>query len=321
MANINYKKIIIPSSLHPDTILGIFLLKRFGNSKYPGVDKAEIEIRQTLLENETSVSLKEKGVLCLDLGGGDLDHHNKEGKILSELIADDLGMLHEAALSKLLAYAKRDDQYGMGTISTDQIDRAFGLSGLISSVNKTVGNTEAILQIVFPLLEAHYLEERKRTNDLPIEFAQMLKNGKAEVFDVKQGNKKLKVVVLESDNVSMPGWLKSSIGQKADVVYQRKSLGFTNILTKQFKRVDLRWLAAYLRDEELKLRGKVITYSTNDLMKPGKIFDIPEWYYDKATNSILNGGVNPKGIEPTMISVERMKNILKEALSRQISFH
>lgn len=317
--NIDYKKIIIPSSLHPDTILGIFLLRRFGNAKYFGVENAEIEIRQVLPENETNISLKEKGIICLDVGGGEFDHHAKEGKILSELIAEDLGILDDPAILKLLLYAQRDDKYGIGTISIDQIDRAFGLSGLISSLNKTVGNTEKILQIIFPLLEAHYLEERKRTSELPKEFEEYLAQGKGEVFNFTQGSKKLKVVVLESDNVSMAGWLKSSIGIKADVVCQRKSSGHTNILTKQFKRVDLRWLVAYVRNEELQLRGRTLAYSMYDLMKPGNISDIPEWYYDRATNSLLNGGVNPKGVEPTIIPLERIKIIIKNALSKEFS--
>jgi len=309
-----YQKIIIPSSLHPDTILGIFLLKKFGGGKYTGIETAELEIRQALPENETGASLKEKGVICLDLGGGEFDHHGKE-KILSELVAADLGILQDSGLAKLLEYAKRDDKYGMGTISEDRIDRAFGLSGLISSLNKTLGHNEKVVTVLFPLLEAHYLEEKKRTSELPLEFESYLQQGKAEIFYVKQNKKKLKVVAIESDNASMPGWLRSSVGQKADVVCQRKSAGYTNILTKQFKRVDLRWLAAHVRREEQKLRGKV-PYLLNDLLKPGSILEIPQWYYDTATNSLLNGGTNPGGIEATIIPFEKIKEILKEALAK-----
>src|SRR3989338_6858275 len=314
----NYYKIIIPSSLHPDTILGIFLLKKFGSTKYPGIENAEIEIRQALQEGETSDSLKEKGIICLDVGGGDLDHHQK-GKILSELVSLDVGVMEDPAILKLLAYAERDDKHGVGTISTDQLDRTFGLSGLISSLNKTTESPARILDIVFPLLEAHYLEERKRTSELPQEFEKYLRAGKAEIFEVKQRGKKLKIVALESDNVSMPGWLKSSIGLKADVVCQRKTSGYTNILTKQFKRVDLRWLAAYLRDEELQLKGKNIEYPPIELMKPGKLESVSEWYYDRATNSLVNGGANPKGVEPTKISITRIKEAMREALPRYMA--
>src|SRR3989344_4883964 len=104
-----YKRIIIPSSLHPDTILAIFLLRKFGSLKYPGIDTAEIDIRQVLAENETPALLKQQGTICLDVGGGEFDHHaNKEGKILSELVANDLGVITDPALAKLLAYAQRD---------------------------------------------------------------------------------------------------------------------------------------------------------------------------------------------------------------------
>jgi len=168
-----------------------------------------------------------------------------------------------------------------------------------------------------PLIEAHYLEEKKKIEELPREFEEKLKEGKAEIFEVKQEKKKLKVVVLESNNLSMAGWLKSSEGVKADVVCQKVSSGYVNILTKPLKRVDLRWLAAYLRNEEAKLRGRRLRYLTPDLMQPGKIPEVPEWYYDRATNSVLNGGPNPKGILPTSIFLERIKEILKEALSQK----
>lgn len=315
--NLFFQKIILPTRPQPDTILGIFLLKNFGKEKYPGIEKAEIEIWQELPENKTPGSLGREGVLVLDLGGGKFDHHQTK-KTLSQLVAEDLEILNDSALQKLLTYGERDDKYGLGTISSDPIDKALGLSGLIASLNRVFPeNPEKVIDIVSPLIEAHYLEEKKRTGELPKEFEEKIKVGKAEIFEVKQDKKKLKVVILESDNLSMAGWLKASAGQKADVVCQKVSSGYVNILTKPLKRVDLRWLAAYLRNEEGKLRGRRLKYLTFDLMRPGKIPEIPEWYYDRATNSILNGGPNPKGILPTAIPLERIKEILKEALSQK----
>jgi hypothetical protein len=166
------------------------------------------------------------------------------------------------------------------------------------------------------LLEAHLIEEKRRTQEIPEEFEKKLKEGKAEVFQVKQNKKDLKVVVLESDNLSMAGWLKSVGGLKADVVCQRNSAGFTNILTKPMKMIDLRWTSAYLRKAESEMRDRKLTCSTYDLMKDGKISEVPEWYYDRATNSVLNGGANPQGVLPTAISLETIKDILKEALAQ-----
>ena len=88
----NYKKIIIPSRPHPDVIVGIFLLIKFGQEKYPGIKDASIEIWQELPAGDTSESLEQKGVLLLDVGESKFDHH-KTGKNLSQLIAEDLEIL------------------------------------------------------------------------------------------------------------------------------------------------------------------------------------------------------------------------------------
>lgn len=311
----NYQKIIIPTRPHPDVIVGIFLLTKFGAEKYPGVKNASIEIWQELPAGDTNLSLQEKGVLLLDLGGGKFDHHST-GKNLSQLIAEDLEILTDPSIVKILTYAERDDKHGLGTVSNDPLDKAFGLSGLIASLNKTEDDHEKIVKIILPLLEAHHTEEKRRTQELPQEFEKKLSEGKAEIFEVKQGKKNLKVVVLESDNLSMAGWLKSANGQRADVVCQKKSSGFTNILTKPLKNVDLRWPVAYLRKAEAEVRDRKLNCSTFDLMKPGKIEEIPEWYYDRATNSVLNGGASPKGILPTAISLEIIIEILKESLAQ-----
>jgi len=308
-----YQKIIIPSRPHPDVIVGIFLLVEFGSKKYPGLKDVEIDIWQELPAGDTS-SLNENGVLLLDVGEGKFDHH-KTNKNLSQLIAEDLGVSSEPALKKMLNYAERDDKYGLGTVSKDPLDKAFGLSGLTAALNKTEGSASKVVKIILPLLGAHYLEEKRRTYELPKEFDKKLEQGKAQVFGVKQNKKNLKVVVLESDNLSMQGWLKSVSGIKADVVCQKNSSGFTNIMTRPLKNIDLRWLAAYLRKAESEVKNKKLTCSTFDLMKAGKIGEVPEWYYDRATNSVLNGGASPKGILPTVIPLETIIEIIKQALA------
>ena len=310
-----YRKIIIPTILQPDTIVAIFLLRKFGVKKYPGIEKVEIEIRNTLPKNETSESLFKKGFFLIDIGGGRFDHHFR-GKTVSQLIAEDLKIANNPTLTKLLTFAERDDKYGMGTISKDSIDKAFGLSGLISNINKIFGSDpQKVLDIVIPVIHAHYLEEKRRHTDLPEEFEGKLKNKKAEIFFVKQKGKKIKVVAIESDNPSIVGWLRSSIGVKADVVLQKASSGHINIMTRPLKRVDLRLTVGLLRQVEIKASNRTVSIPPLETMKPGRLSEVPEWYYDTATNSILNGGINPKGTIPTSISFEKIKEIVKEGLS------
>jgi len=311
-----YNTILLPTRPQPDTIAGIFLLKVFGKSKYPGVENASVGVLSDLPKGETADSLAKKGNLLIDVGGSRFDHHNKKGTTASQLIAQDLGIDKNAALTKLLNYAERDDKYGRGTISQDPLDKAFGLSGLIAVLNKALPTEpEKVVNYVIPLLKAHYVEERKRTEDLPKEFEERIQNGTAEVVQARHKGKNIRFATLESDNPSMTGWLRSAEGVRADVVVQKTSAGHVNITTRPLKRIDLRWAAALLRKEEADRRNRSVNLSAADFMRTGRIEEVPEWYYDRATNSMLNGGIIPKGVEPTAIEFEMIKELVKEGLA------
>ena len=161
----DFTKIILPTRTQPDTLVAIFILKTYGREKFPGIDKAKIEVWQEMPTGENEESLLAKGVLLLDFGGGKLDHHGKEIKTTaSNLVVELLGIQNEASLTKLLEYAKRDDFFGKGTLSTDPIDRALGLSGLVGALNKCLpNNPEQVPDYIIPLLWAHHQEELKRT--------------------------------------------------------------------------------------------------------------------------------------------------------------
>lgn len=80
------------------------------------------------------------------------------------------------------------------------------------------------------------------------------------------------------------------------------------------KRIDLRWTAALLRQEETEVRKRGLKLPEGYLMKPGRIKEVPEWYYDRATNSILNGGIIQKGVEPTAVSFAMVKELVQAGL-------
>lgn len=314
-----FHTIVIPTRPQPDTIAAIFLLKFFGSEKYPGIKEAKIESRNTLPKGETPESMAERGYFLLDIGGGPFDHHAARGKVTaSQLVANDLGISDNPTLSKLLQYAERDDKYGKGTISTDPIDRAFGLSGLVAAMNKSLPeNPQRVVELILPLLLAHYKEEVRRTEELPKEFEQHLSEGKAEVFEIKYRDKKMKAVIVVSSSASLAGWLRSQEGLKADIVAQFLDSGHLNILTRPAKRIDLRMLAAVVRTREAMLRKRDIEASLSYLMRPGRIPEVPEWYYDRATNSLQNGGVNPGATSQTAISRGELKEIIELAFSDQ----
>lgn len=309
-----YQKILLPARPQPDTIVAIFLLKSFGRQKYPGVENAVVEVLTNLPEGETEESLRQKGLLALDLGGQRFDHHQKNTTV-SALVVSDLGIQENPLFSKLLQYAERDDKHGLGTISNDQLDRAFGLSGLIAALNKSLPeNPNQVVNYILPLLKGHYLEEKRRLVDLPKEYEDKLANGTAHEFIVKHKKKGVKVVSLEANSPSMAGWLKSAHGPKADVVIQKNSSGHTNIITQQIKKIDLRKAIALIRTQEAAKRSYEFTVALEDLQKPGRLNEVPEWYYDRATNSLLNGGVIPKGTNPTLLTLQEITELAMQGL-------
>lgn len=309
-----YQKIILPARPQPDTIVGIFLLKNFGKEKYKGIEHASVEVLASLPKEENEESLSQKGMFLIDVGKGKFDHH-AQGKTASRLIAEDLGIADNPVFAKLLAYTQRDDKYGKGTVSQDPLDKAFGLSGLIAALNKTLPQSpNEVVEYILPLLAGHYIEEKKRVEDLPKEFKEKLQSGKAQEFQTKHKGKNISVAVIQSDNPSMAGWLRSASGVKADVVMQKTESGYVNILTRPLKRIDLREVASLIREEEARKRG--IQIQTTDLTIPGRIMEIPDWYYDRATNSLLNGGTNPQGVFPTQIPYAQIIELLHKGLTK-----
>jgi hypothetical protein len=191
------------------------------------------------------------------------------------------------------------------------------LSGLITVLNKAHGqNHMKIVEAVLPLFEAYYIEENRRTKEMPQEVQEKLASGKADSFMVKQRDKKLKVIIIESDSPSLTGYLRSQMGGAYDVVAQWSSSGHLNIMTRPAKKVDLRSTAALIRAEELQEKGS--TRPIDELAQTGKIPEIPEWYYDNKTNSLQNGAMARKDVPPTKIEKIALRKLLELGLSEQL---
>jgi len=313
-------KIIMFPKIQPDTTIALFLLKTFGEELFLGIRGVEVDFWTKVPEGKDPKQFEQEGVLLLDMGGGRFDHHNKRDAgskmALSKIVAQELGVVDDPAIEKLLAYAHRDDVEGKGTISKDPLDRAFGLSGLIMSMNRDYpDNPKKVLQAVWPLIESHYHEEKRRNHELPIEYKKLGDDKKTKEMSVRQGSKKLKVVLLESDNVAMPGFLRANKEVQADVVVQKMSSGHVNVVTKQWKKVDLKNLVIVLRVDEMRRKGVDLKKINWDMIgRPGFLDEAPQWYYDTAATTIQNGGVCPQNIEPTSIPWEEFPNLMEIGL-------
>lgn len=304
--------LILPTRPQPDTIVAIFLLKTFGAARFPSIENFQVKV-DPATPTESFEELVAKHIIPLDVGGGLLDHHGTE-RCTSELVADFLQISGDPALAKLLAYAKRDDAFGKGTVSSDPLDRAFGLSGLIASLNKQYpGEAQKIVEIVLPLLDAHYGASHEHLIELPAEVEERKRSGEYTETQVVQGGKRFKIAFVVSDRPGMVTFLRSFQGPRADVVVQKSQLGNrVCIVTRQERKVDLSAVAALIRMKEAELRDIKLPKDSSYWSQNGKIAELQMWYVDPATNSILNVGT---AADDTLIPWNEMQRLVSKGLA------
>ncbi|TAL20109.1 hypothetical protein EPN90_01705 [Patescibacteria group bacterium] len=310
------KTIAIFPKVQPDTVAAILLLKDYGEKHFPGIARAEVVFWTALPAGQTAEQCEAAGILPIDLGGGTFDHHHAERgehqESAATLVAKYLGVEKDPALQKLLAYAKRDDLEGKGTISEDPLDRAFGLSGLITTYGRMHKDEPAALVVlVLPLLRAHVAQERQRYEENPKEWKALKAAGRGQEFRVKGQRGIFAVAVAESDNISLPGFLRAYF--QADVVIQRLSSGHVNIITNQKKQVDLRPVAAAVRAAEAEKLG--VKISAAALAAQGRVSELPMWFFDVMATTLQNGGVDPQDIPPTSLTLEEIIAAVKKGLA------
>ena len=303
-----------------DTAIAYFLLCQYGEQKFIGINNAPVVFWSELPEGRDTDELEEEGYILIDLGGSKFDHHNlgpdNKSFSASHLIAQYLGIEDRPEIQKLLEFARRDDLEGKGTISSDSIDRAFGFSGLLMSLNKNLsGNPKRILEIVLPFLQSHYLEEYRRHEILPEEYAQLLRDGRIKEFKATHFSNQLKVIYIESDNAAMAGYLRSrAVG--ADLVIQRSASGHVNFVSNQQSKLRIHKLAREVKLLEASKQDLLLLVdSMEELEKPGRTEGLPHWFYDARAITLQNGGVNPGDIPPTKLNYAEIEHAVKIGLN------
>ncbi len=310
--------IAIFPKIQPDTVAAVLLLRLYGEKQFPGVTSAGLVFWTALPEGKTAAGLEAEGVLPIDLGGGTFDHHSAaEGRAVKEcaatLVAKHLGVDADPALAKLLAYVKRDDLEGKGTVSEDPLDRTFGLSGLMTTYGRMHhDDPQRLVDLVLPFFDAHIREQVQRQVENPKEWKALKADGKGQELTMRGKRAAWKVAVVESENISLPGFLRAYFHM--DVVIQRLPSGHVNIITNQKKNVALAPVAAAVRDAEANRRN--LDVNEADLARPGRIDALPMWFYDVMANTLQNGGIKPQHIEPTALSLEEIISAVKKGLAQ-----
>jgi hypothetical protein len=146
------KTLLLPTRVMPDAACAVYLLRAYGAKLYPGAAEAEPVFASELPAGKTPDTLMSEGTYVVE----------RRGECASTSLAARLGVSDRPELRKLLAYAKRDFEK-KGTLSTDPLDRAFGLTGVSMMMNRVYAEEpRAVLEFLISVFEAYAYDESKR---------------------------------------------------------------------------------------------------------------------------------------------------------------
>ncbi len=174
-----------------------------------------------------------------------------------------------------------------------------------------------VSELAFELLNAKY--ERQKAL-----FGRTLKDlDNADVIEVKQEGKKFVIVTGKSDEEDFGKMARSKqYGYIATIVIQRNSNGRTMIFTNnRYNTVkELRNIVAMIRlEEQLKQGKKPFVGDFWKLSQPGRIEEVPNWYFQqerhKGGGKLLNGSLTSPDIPPTQIPLWKITRIVETALN------
>ena len=146
------KTLFMPAKVMPDAACAVYLLRTHGAKLFPGIAEAEIVFGAEVPAGKTPDDLLKEGTYLVE----------RRGECASAVLSVRLGVADRPELRKLLAYAKRDFEK-KGTLSTDPLDRAFGLTGVAMMMNRVYAeDPRAVLEFLVSVFEAHAFDESKR---------------------------------------------------------------------------------------------------------------------------------------------------------------
>jgi len=295
---------------HLDEIVAIWLLKKFGEKKFPGISKAKITYWDTggeTPDNRPAEEYEKKGTVLIGIGGGRFDEHpnngnpRKEGECTATLVAKVLQIENDPSLEKILAFTLNNDLKAAA--------HPFDLAYITKLMHQQYpDNPGKVITWVIAGLEVKYQEQYQFFNDTKKEF------DKLAVIEKIPGPSKrvLTLVSITTDNEQMNKFARSNFGCNADIIIQKNSSGNVQIFSNQKKgKLTFYDVVQMIRLTEQKAKGKIITSDWKNLAAEGKVEGAEEWYYFEKGQMLLNGSHTARNIPATKLTMEEIKKIVK----------
>lgn len=290
-----------------DEFVGIWLLRKFGEDRFPGVKDAKVVFRRLASEipdGRSAEQFERDGVLLIGIGGGRFDEHpsadneRKDGECAATLIAKELGVDDDSALKKILDYTVTNDLKGGS--------QPFDLAHIVKLLHRQhPDQPEKVMEWAMTALEAKY-QEQLQFWTCDEEFQRV-----AKVEKVQVGKRIVKIVSFSSDNPQMARFARAASGGDAAVVIQRRISGHVQIFTNRRFGIKLFDVVQMIRLAEQQVKRRFVTTGWKALVVEGKVEGAEEWHFHLQAQSLLNGSFTAKDVPPTRIPLDQIREFVK----------
>jgi hypothetical protein len=293
---------------HLDEIVAIWLLRKFGEKRFPGVASATVSF--TTLRKLAEAGLKpedyeEQGTLLLGIGGGRFDEHptiqeeRKADDCAATLVAKELGVSDDPSLAKILRFVRAADVQGNAS--------PFDISYVVKLLHaRYPEDPDRAIEWALVAVEAKYQEQVRFFTVVKPEF-----DAKARVEEATIGRRRLRMVVIDSDEDGIHKYARSEFGARAAVVVQRRSTGNVAVFGNKQAGVNLIEAAKLIRLAEREAKGLKFAHDEERLLAEGYAPGAEEWFYHKQGQMLLNGSLTQADVPATRLSLDRIAELVK----------
>ena len=305
------KKIVLSPKLNTDTIVAVLLLKEFGEKKFPNIKQAPVEFLGDQPSKEKTDQLEKEGNLVLGFSTGRFGVSQSDNQCLSLLVAGKLEIKKEPSILFLLKYVEKDCQKK----GLESLDCRFEISLLVNDlIEACPENPRQVLEQILPILRTHINQQKQKGSQVIPEIEKLEDSNKLKEISVLQDRKALKIALLECQDEGLLYYLQAQ--RTYDVIVHRQPSGYTNILTRRSRSINLHDVAGILRVIEAQKKKAVLKVaSADELFKSRRLAGVEEWMYDPVTNSLLNSPGDSESIDPTRLSLDEIAKILNAGLN------
>lgn len=307
-----FHSIVVHGKPHLDEIAAIWLLRMFGEEKFPGISTATVVFWGNggeTPDGRTAEDYEREGTLLIGVGGGRFDEHpavnskRKQDESATTLVAKAIGVDGEPALKKIFEYVTDEDLNGSS--------RPFDLAHLVKLLHKQYpDNPEKAMEWATAALEAKYREQMQF-------WAAKEEYGRIAQVEEVPGpeGKSLRVASIVSDNVQMSEFARSNHGGNAAIVILKRSSGNVQIFTNKRFKLDLCDVVRMIRLAEQRAKGLILTSDWRELMAEGKVAGAEEWFYHLTGQMLLNGSLTATDVPPSQIALEDIRRIVSVGIN------